>query len=803
MTVHTPLRRRAMLCSSAAACILTFALAQGAMATQTRAPSSARQSATTVPPSNTQLASPAIKQQVDALLKKMTLAEKIGQLIQYNDQGSSAPTAADAEGAIAANPETRDHVDAYALAKKGQLGSMLNVIGAQKTRRFQEAAMHSRLGIPILFGADVIHGYRTIYPVPLGLSASWDPQLVQDVSHMAAVEATTAGVRWFYSPMVDISRDARWGRSTEGAGEDAYLGSAMARAYIRGYQSDDLSNPESVAASVKHFAAYGAAEAGREYNTTDMSDIRLRQVYLPPYKAAVEEGAATMMSSFNALNGVPATADPYLMDEILRKEWGFDGFVVSDYTAVMELTHHGIALDAATATRKALNAGVEVDMMSHFYDTQIPKLLKQGKLSMATVDEAVRRVLRVKFALGLFEHPYARGTEVTRAVDAHRPLARRAAEESFVLLKNGTDGKVPVLPLAPSVKKIALIGPLADSAGEMQGAWGGAQHQPDVITVRAGLEARLKKIGGQLFYAKGTDVSGDSEAGFAAAKQAAAKADVVVMALGESSSMSGEAGSRAHLNLPGNQQKLLQEITATGKPVVLLVFSGRPLVLDWAATHVSAIMAVWFPGTEAGSAIASTMFGDVSPSGKLTMSFPRAVGQEPLYYNQFPTGRPAGDADLSKPPAGDTRFISRYIDVPNDALYPFGYGLSYTTFAYSDVHLSRNAVPLAEADKAGAMDLITVTATVKNTGKREATEVAQLYVRNLGASLEQPMRSLKGFTRVTLKPGESKQVTFQLGFPELSFWNVKSRRVVEPTHYTVWVGGSSLTTDQANFDITP
>ncbi|MEP7186402.1 MAG: glycoside hydrolase family 3 N-terminal domain-containing protein [Rhodanobacter sp.] len=803
MPAQTSLRRRTTLWSSAAVCMLGFSVAHSAAAAQSPAALNARQAAGAVQPSNAQLASPAVKQKVDALLKKMTLPEKIGQLMQYNDQGSSAPTAADSQGAIAVNPETRDHVDAYELAQKGQLGSMLNVIGAEKTRRFQEAAMHSRLGIPILFGADVIHGFRTIYPVPLGLSASWDPQLVQDVSHMAAVEATTAGVKWFYSPMVDISRDARWGRSTEGAGEDAYLGSAMARAYIRGYQGSDLSQPESVAASVKHFAAYGAAEAGREYNTTDMSDIRLRQVYLPPYKAAVEAGAATMMSSFNALNGVPATADPYLMDEILRKEWGFDGFVVSDYTAVMELTHHGIALDAATATRKALEAGVEVDMMSHFYDTQIPRLLNQGKLSMATVNEAVRRVLRVKFALGLFEQPYARGTEVTRAVAAHRPLARRAAEESFVLLKNGGGGKPAVLPLAAGVKKIALIGPLADSAGEMQGAWGGAQHQPDVVTLRGGLAARLKKTGGELLYAKGTDTDSDSEAGFAAAKQAAKQADVVVMALGESSSMSGEAGSRAHLDLPGNQQKLLEAITATGKPVVLLVFSGRPLVLDWAAKHVSAIMAVWFPGTEAGSAVASTLFGDVSPSGKLTMSFPRAVGQEPLYYNQFPTGRPAGDADLSEPPSGDTRFISRYIDVPNSALYPFGYGLSYTTFAYSDVHLSRKAVPLADASRATTKDLVTVTATVKNTGQREGTDVAQLYVRNLGASVEQPVRSLKGFTRVTLKPGESKQVTFQLGFPELSFYNVKSQQVVEPTHYTVWVGGSSLATGRANFNITP
>jgi len=759
-----------------------------------------RSPSSTVPP-NAQLASPQIARRVEALLKQMTLGEKIGQLVQYNDQGFSATTP-DGNKALAANPETKTRVDAMQLAREGRLGSMLNVIGAEKTRAFQEAAMHSRLHIPILFGADVIHGYRTIYPVPLGLAASWDTRLVEDVSHMSATEATTAGVKWFYSPMVDISRDARWGRSTEGAGEDPYLGSAMARAYVRGYQGSDLSKPDSVAASVKHFAAYGAAEAGREYNTTDMSDIRLRQVYLPPYKAAVEAGAATMMSSFNALNGVPATANPYLMDEILRKEWGFDGFVVSDYTAVMELNNHGIALDAAAATEKALKAGVEVDMMSHFYDTQIPKLLAEHRLSMATVDEAVRRVLRVKFALGLFEHPYAQGAEVTHAVPGHRPLVRRAAEESFVLLRNAPVGSKAVLPLREGVKSVALIGPLADASNEMQGAWGGGTQAPDVVTLRQALERRMQQRGGHLLFAQGTDIDSDSTAGFAAALQAARQADVVVMALGESSAMSGEAGSRAHLDLPGNQQQLLEQVAATGKPVVLLVFSGRPLVLDWAVRHVPAIMAVWFPGTEAGNALANVLFGDVVPSGKLPMSFPRAVGQEPLYYNQFPTGRPPGAADLSRPPAGDTRFVSRYIDVPNDALFPFGYGLSYSSFAYSDVRVSRRTLPVAEANRPDARPLLTVTATLTNTGGREATEVAQLYVRNLGASVEQPVRSLKGFQRVTLKPGESRQLRFELGFPELSFYDVRSRQVVEPTHYTVWVGGSSQATEQAEFDVT-
>jgi beta-glucosidase len=757
-------------------------------------------SVTASAPSNAQLASPNIEKKVDALLARMTLQEKVGQLSQYAAQGGSAPSDADA---FAPNPETRTQVDTMALARKGELGSVLNLVGAARTRPFQEAAMKSRLGIPLLFGADIIHGYHTIYPIPLALAATWDPQLVQDLSHMAALEATSGGVKWVFSPMVDVSRDARWGRSAEGAGEDAYLGAAIARAYIRGYQGNDLASPENVAASVKHFAAYGAAEAGREYNTTDMSDVRLRQVYLPPYRAAVQAGAATMMSAFNALDGVPATADPYLMTDILRKEWGFNGFVVSDYTAIMELTHHGIALDAATATQRALQAGVDMDMMSHFYDTQIPKLLDEGKLSMATVDEAVRRVLRVKFALGLFEHPYARGKESMAPDAAHHALARRAAAESFVLLKNGGQGMPAALPLGKQVRHVALIGPLADAASEMQGPWGGARQFDDFTTVRAGLAARMAKQGGDLIYAKGTEIESDAEDGFADALKAAAQADVVVMALGEAAHMSGEAGARAHLRLPGNQEVLLEQVAATGKPIVLLVFSGRPLVLRWADEHVASIMAVWFPGAEAGNAIANVLFGDVAPSGKLTMSFPYTEGQLPLYYNQFPTGRPAGDIDTTQAPAKGTSYVSRYIDAPNQALYPFGHGLTYTTFAYSGVQVSRKEIPLAEANRADARDLVGVTATVTNTGMRTATEVVQLYVRNLGASLTQPVRSLQGFQRVTLKPGESRQVAFQLGFPELSFWNAKSDEVVEPTRYTVWVGGSSTADQAASFSITP
>jgi len=737
----------------------------------------------------------------------MTLEEKIGQLVQYNDSGPeptpAAPAAAAKPGGLAAiNPETQNHVNSMELAATGRLGSMLNTVGKERTNTYQHLAVEkSRLHIPLLFGADVIHGFRTIYPVPLGLAASWDPQMVMDVSHIAAEEASTAGVRWFYSPMVDISRDARWGRSTEGAGEDPYLGAAMARAYIRGYQGDDLSKPGNVAASVKHFAAYGAAEAGREYNTTDMSEIRLRQVYLPPYKAAVEAGAATIMSAFNALNGVPASANPFLLNTVLRKEWGFDGFVVSDYTAVMELINHGIALDAATATRKAITAGVDVDMMSHFYDTQLPKLIRSGQVPMAVVDEAVRRVLRVKFATGLFDRPYTEGPEVTTAVPEHRPLVRKAARESLVLLRNESVAGAPLLPLSSAIRKIALIGPLADNGGVMVGAWGGAGADRDTVTLRQALEERTQKNGGSLTYAKGTDILGESTSGFADAIAAARQADVVILALGESGDMSGEAGSRAFLDLPGNQQQLLEAVTATGKPVALLVFSGRPLVLDWAAQHVSALVETWFPGTEAGHAIADILYGDEAPSGKLPMSFPRAVGQEPLYYNQFPTGRPASGIDLSKPPTFDSRFFSRYIDVPNTALFPFGFGLTYTTFSYRDVKVSKPSVILSQALQNRKTPIVEATATVTNTGSRTATEVVQCYVRNLGASLEQPVRGLEGFQRVTLAPGESKQVNFPLGFNELSFFNQQGLPTMEATHYTVWIGGSSLADQDASFQV--
>jgi beta-glucosidase len=516
---------------------------------------------------NPQLSDPRLEARVEGLLKQMTLSEKIGQLVQY-DPG---PDAAGMVAAAAINPAldltgSNGHfVDAMKLAETGQLGSLLNAIGAARTNSYQHAAVDkSRLHIPLIFGADVIHGFRTTFPIPLGLAASFDPPLIEAVAHTAGNEASTAGLRWVFSPMVDITRDARWGRAAEGAGEDAYLGSAIARAYVRGYQGGDLSQPGNVAVSVKHFAAYGAAEAGREYNTTDMSEVTLREVYLPPYKAAVEAGATTMMSSFNALNGVPATANPYLLTQILRREWGFQGFVLSDYNAVMELTHHGIALTPEEATRKAILSGLDMDMMSHFFDANLPQLVASGAVPVSVVDEAVKRVLRVKFALGLFERPYtSEATEVTRAVSAQRPLARKAAEESLVLLKNdnpaGSTGSVLPVLLKHSLR-VALVGPLGDSASEMSGPWAIFSNPGDNITVRQAINEKLQGVSGSLVFAKGTEIETESQAGFAEAIEAARRADVVVLALGESSSMSGEAAARSKLDLPGNQQQLLQQV---------------------------------------------------------------------------------------------------------------------------------------------------------------------------------------------------------------------------------------------------
>lgn len=745
---------------------------------------------------NPQLTDPALNKKVDALLDKMTLEEKVGQLVQFSVGTATGPGTG------------RQSYDDMIAA--GQVGALLNVADAKKANEFQHIAVDkSRLHIPLMYGFDSIHGYRTVFPVPLGLASSFDPALVEATARMAAQEASADGIRWVFSPMVDIARDARWGRIVEGSGESPYLGSALARAYVRGYQGTSLSNPDSVAACVKHFAAYGAAIAGRDYNAVDMSDLMLRQVYLPPYQAAVDAGSATVMSSFNSLNSVPQTANPYTLTQILRKEWNFGGFVVSDWGAVGELIPHGIALNNATAAQKAIMAGLDMDMESGAYHERLAALVRNNAVPQAVVDEAVRRVLRVKFALGIFDHPYVdENLPPYQATPEKRALARKAAEESIVLLQNrAEEGQPKLLPISNHVHTIALIGPLADSQAEMLGSWGGQGNPADAITLRTSLEHRMDSRGGKVLYSEGTQILTTSDAGFDAAKKAAEQADLVILALGEDGpTMTGEAGSRAHLDLPGNQEQLLQAVAATGKPTVLIVFSGRPLVLNWASQHVPAIMEAWFPGIEAGPALTDLLFGDANPSGKLPVSFPRAVGQEPLYLAQMPTGRPAGNMDLSHPPENPAeKYVSRYIDVPNSPLFPFGYGLSYSQFEYSPVTLSTSSIPIAQLMSAPgqgvAKPALEATTTVRNAGAMAGTEIVQLYVRIRGASVEEPLRTLQGFQRVSLQPGESKKVTFPLGFQELSFINVKSQRVVEPADYTVFIGGSSNATQSADFKI--
>ncbi len=763
------------------------------------------------PVSNPQLASKVLNGRVDALLKRMTLDEKIGQLVQYSAGYATGPGAS--------------NLKYDELAAKGQVGSFLNVIGADATNHYQHIAMEkSRLHIPILFGLDVIHGHRTTFPTPLALAASWDSSAIETVARMSAEEARADGIAWVFSPMVDIARDARWGRIIESAGEDPYLGSAMARAWVKGYQQDDLSRPDSVAVSVKHFAAYGAAIAGRDYNAVEMGEITLRQVYLAPYHAAVEAGAATIMSSFNSINGIPATANPFLLTQILRKEWGFDGFVVSDWGAVAELRNHAIGDDAAVA-RKALEAGVDMDMEGNLYGSVIAAQVLTGKIPESVVDEAVRRILRVKFALGLFDHPYTVPGPAYSATPERRAVARKVADETLVLLKNEpVEGLGDLLPLTAKARKVALIGPLADNRKEMLGAWTVAGNPKDVVTLRAALAERL---GDRLLYAQGCDLLSGEDANLlkrvdfiggaaadehlpipddaktiAEAVEIAKKADIAILALGESASwMEGEASSRVHLGFTGAQEQLLQAVVATGKPVVLVVLASRPLQLKWAAAHVPAILEAWNPGVEAGHAVADVLFGDVNPSGKLPASLPRAVGQEPLYYAQMPTGRPA-HGDLSHIPqnAGE-KFMSRYMDEENSALFPFGWGLSYTRFSFSQPTVSRAEVPVREVLASGKEPVTTVGVDVKNTGSAVGTEVVQLYIRNTAASVEQPVRELKGFARVTLAPGERKHVEFPLGFNELNFYNVEIKRTVEPTTYKIWVGGSSLATAETELKV--
>ena len=720
---------------------------------------------------------PETERRIDSLLRQMTLEEKIGQLNQYSAGSPTGP------GTGRSNYEQ--------MIASGSIGAIFNLSGP-KVNEYQKIAVEkSRLKIPLVFGLDVIHGYSTVFPTPLGMSASWDPALVEEAARIAAVEASASGIRWTFSPMVDIARDARWGRIVEGAGEDPYLGSVLARAYVRGYQGKSLADPRSLAACAKHFVGYGAAEAGRDYNSTEISERTLRSIYLPPFHAAQQEGVASFMSAFNAINGVPASANPFTLDQILRKEWNFRGVVDSDWTSIGELMAHGIANDGATAARKALLAGVDMDMESNLYYSTLPEQVKSGKVPIAAVDEAVRRVLRLKFALGLFEHPYAQLDPSLILTPDHLALARKVAEESFVLLKN--DG---VLPLK-SNSKVALIGPLADSASDMLGAWAGAGDPKSVITLRTALTPRL---GSSLTYAKGTEILTDSRSGFAEAVNAAKQADVVVLAMGENAGeMTGEAASRAKIGLPGNQEQLLEAVVEAGKPVVLLVFSGRPLVLDWASKHMAAILEAWHPGVQGGPALVRTLYGESNPGGKLTVSFPRSVGQEPLYYNHLATGRPLGNIDDSHPPRdGDEKYHSRYIDERNSPLYPFGYGLSYTTFSVTPTTLSLSSISTSDL-MAGKK--VRVSAELRNTGSRPGSDVVQLYIGLRGTSVALPVRELKGFQKVTLNPGESRKIEFTVGSDELAFWNIDMKHTVEPAEVNVWVSDSSDSGTEAKFTI--
>jgi beta-glucosidase len=742
-----------------------------------------------------------VEARVNALLARMTLEEKLGQLQQLDGE---------ANGNF--RPEHRD------MIRKGTLGSTLNVRGVQKVNELQRIAMEqSRLKIPVLFAFDVIHGYRTIFPAPLGEASSWDPQVVERAAAIAAAESAAAGVRWTFAPMVDVARDARWGRIVEGAGEDPYLGSVMARARVRGFQGIDYSAPDKIVACAKHWVAYGAAEAGRDYNSTDMSEVTLREVYFPPFKAAVDAGVGTFMSAFNDLNGVPTSANPFTLTKVLRDEWKFDGIVVSDYESVRELLNHGLPATEADAARLALSAGVDMEMVSRLYNKHGAQLLKEGKLTQATIDEAVRRILRIKFRLGLFEKPYsdeARESSVLLSRE-HLAAAREIAARSMVLLRNERE----TLPLDKNLKSIAVIGPLADDPKAPLGSWTGDGRAEDTVTLLAGIKAKVSPQT-KVTYAKGVAIDGRGVTGnydappvnasnaggtnvaqttdalaarsatfptapdsIAEAVRAAREADVAIVAVGETAEMSGEAASRTSLDLPGRQLELIQAIHQTGKPYAVVLMNGRPLTINWLAENSPAILETWFAGTQAGHAISDVLFGDVSPGGKLPVTFPRAVGHAPIYYNQKSTGRPPTDQ----------KYTSKYLDVAFTPLFPFGYGLSYTQFRLTNLQLSEKSIrPEGQ---------LTVSVEVENTGKRAGDEVVQLYIRDVAASVTRPVKELKGFERVTLNAGEKRRVQFTLKPEHLGFYNREMRFVVEPGAFKVFAGNNSADVIEANFEV--
>ena len=691
-----------------------------------------------------------IDTRVDELISAMTPEEKIGQLQQYT---------------------SGENYDYEQMARSGAAGSFLNITGAARTNALQKQAVeNSRLKIPIIFGQDVIHGFQTIFPIPLAEAASWDPDLAETAAAVAAREARAAGIHWTFAPMVDIARDPRWGRIAEGAGEDPFLGARMAIARVHGFQGNHLAATDRVAACLKHYVGYGAAEGGRDYNTTDISEQILRNIYLPPFRAGVQAGAATLMSAFNDLNGLPASANPYTLDQILRKEWGFKGFVVSDWNSVGELIPHGVAVDCAEAARKSLTAGVEMDMMSGCYRESLFPLLETGQISIKTIDEAVRRILRIKILLGLFENPYAdpkREKEVMLA-KPHLELARQMARESIVLLKNQNN----LLPISKKNITVAVIGPLADRKADLLGTWSCEGDSAKVVSV---LQAVRDAVGpgGKVLTAPGCEIEGTNGSLLRAAVEMAQQADVVIACVGESRAMSGEASSRASIELPGLQEELLKALAVTKKPVVAVLMAGRPLATPWTVENIPAVLMAWHGGTLAGQAIADVLFGDYNPSGRLPVSWPRSTGQLPLYYNFKNTGRPTAEV----------KYSSRYLDIASTPQFPFGYGLSYTRFDYSGLQLDKNEI--------GPAGQLKVSVQINNAGEKAGDEVVQLYIRDLVGSITRPVKELKGFRRIHLEPGQSQIVHFTLGPDELGFFNAHNEFVVEPGHFHLWIGPNS------------
>lgn len=705
-----------------------------------------------------------IDQKVTELMAKMTLEEKIGQLNQYNDD------------ITATGPVTKD-ADKAGQVRAGKLGSILNAIGAKNTKNWQDQAMQSRLKIPLLFGQDVIHGFRTTFPIPLGETATWDMNLIEKSARIAAIEASAYGIHWTFAPMVDIGRDPRWGRVMEGAGEDTYLGTLVGKARVKGFQGNGLGNKDAVMACAKHFAAYGAAVGGRDYNSVDMSLRQLHETYLPPFKAVSDMGVATFMNSFNDINGIPATGNKYLQRDLLKGAWNFQGFVVSDWGSIGEMITHGFAKDNKDAALKAILAGSDMDMESRSYINHLAELVKEGKVDIQLVDDAVRRILTKKYELGLFDDPYRFINEKREKEQAnnpeHRKFAREIGAKSIVLLKNENQ----LLPLSPTTKKVAIIGPFAKATVENHGFW--SISFPDdsqrIVTQFDGIKAQLDK-NSELLYAKGCNANDNDKSLFAEAVETAKKADVVIMTLGEGHAMSGEAKSRSNIHFSGVQEDLLKEIAKTGKPIILMINAGRPLVFDWASENIPTIVYTWWLGTEAGNSIADILFGKINPGGKLPMTFPRTEGQIPIYYNHYNTGRPAKNNT-------DRNYVSAYIDLDNDPAYPFGFGLSYTTFQYSDVNVS--------ATQLKGNQTLTASVTLTNSGNYDGEEVVQLYIRDLVGKVVRPVKELKGFQKIFLKKGESKTVSFNITPEDLKFYDDELNFDWESGEFDIMIGTNS------------